>query len=177
MIDYLFSMTSDQVFGLFVPATLIVVALSAAASLFDFRENSDSLGVSVLLAMILYISMIVRSHPTAPGGVGTLVVFPVIDLAALCAVSLIFATRPGVWKFVVAFSFLAQLVAHFSFWRGWSIGNDTFPVYILLLNLLAAVSLLANGYAGARGVAVGLITHLSRGRHVGLRPLHHGPHP
>lgn len=175
MVEYIMTMNSDQVFAIAGAMTVIVMALGIGAALTNFREHADTLGIAALLALILEISMVVRANPSPPGGVGTLIVFPIIDFVALCVVAYMFGTRPRVWKFVVAFAFLAQLVAHFSFWHGWTNGQNTVPVYILTLNLLAGLQKLAAGYAGACGVAIGLSAWLHDRRPAGLRSLFHEP--
>lgn len=174
MLDYVMTMNSDQVFFLSAALMVVVMALAVGSALLNFRRGCDTLGISALLALILEISIVVRSHPTPPGGFGTLIVFPVIDLIALCLVAYMFVTKPDAWKFVVAFALLAQLVAHFSFWHALNSGKGTFPVYILTVNLLATIQKLAAGYAGARDVSVGIVAWLSRRRDGGLRPVHHG---
>lgn len=176
MFQAIMTMTSEQVFTIATVMVVIAVALSAGAALFDFREHSDTLGVAALLAIILEISMVVRSYPTDPSGYGSMIVFPVVDLAGLCLVSFLFATRPKAWKAVVAFAFLAQLVAHFGFWSALSAGKDSHTVYILVGNLLAGLQKVALGIAGAHGVAVGLSAWLSRHRPAGVRALFRGPH-
>lgn len=176
MVEYIMTMNSDQVFAISGAMIVVVMALAIWAALFNFRENADTLGIAALLTLILEISMVVRANPTPPSGIGTLIAFPIIDFLALCAVAYMFATRPRVWKFVVAFAFLAQLVAHFSFWHGWNNGQNTFPVYILTLNLLAGLQKLAAGYAGACGVAIGLSAWVHDRRPGGLRSLFHEPH-
>lgn len=176
MVQAIMTMTSEQVFTIATVMVVIAVALSACAALLNFREHSDTLGVSALLAIILEISMVVRAYPTDPNGYGTMIVFPLVDLAALGVVSYLFATRPRVWKAVVAFAFLAQLVAHFGFWSALNSGKDSYSVYVLVGNLLAGLQKVALGIAGAHGVAVGLSAWLSRHRDDRVRALLRGPH-
>ncbi|MCA0358741.1 MAG: hypothetical protein LCH78_18155 [Proteobacteria bacterium] len=176
MVEAIMTMTSDQVFAIATVMVVIALVLSIGAALFDFREHGDTLGVSALLALILQISMIVRAHPSDPHGYGTMIVFPLVDLAALCVVSYLFATRPRVWKAVVAFAFLAQLVAHFGFWSALNSGKDSYSVYVLIGNLLAGLQKLALGIAGAHGLAIGLSAWLSRHRYAGVRAVLREPH-
>ena len=176
MAHAIMTMTSDQVFAIATVMVVIALALSAAAALFDFQEHSDTLGVAALLALVLEISYIVRSYPTPPDGMGTLSAFPVVDLIALGVMAVVFKSKPRIWKAVVAFAFLAQLVAHFGFWLSRNADTDTFPAYILTINLLAGLQKVALGVAGAHGVAIGLSARLSRHRAARVRAVFRGPH-
>lgn len=145
--------------GFFV-ATAIVLAVSAYCSWRDFHRFGDVLGAAQLLMVILGLSIICRGY-APPGGVGNMIWLSLIDLGGLMMSAYWFVTRRATWGFVLCFTFIAQLCAHAGFWRGWFLGNDTRYAYILCLNLLAVVQLVAVGWPGVRHVArdIGSLLH------------------
>ncbi|WP_454760572.1 hypothetical protein [Caulobacter segnis] len=160
-----------MVFEAFAVATAVVMGVSAVAALREMRVYGDALAASVLLSVLLGVSVLCRIE-APPGGMGNMIWLSLADLVALMITAYWFMTRPAPWKFVLSFTFIAQLCAHAGFWRGWFSGSDTRYAYILCLNLLAVVQLVAVGWPGASYVARGVRGRLSNagGRRV------HGSH-
>lgn len=144
-----------MVFEAFAVATAGVLGISAYVAHKDMRRFGDVLGASVLLSILLGISVFCRVE-APPGGMGNMIWLSVADLIALMIAAYWFVTRPESWKFVFAFTFMAQLCAHAGFWRGWFAGHDTRYAYILCLNMLALLQLVAVGWPGAAYVARGI---------------------
>lgn len=163
-----------MVFAAFFVATAVVLAISAYCAWRDFKQFGDVLGASQLLMIVLGLSVICRTV-APPGGVGNMVWLSIVDLAALMVSAYWFVTRKALWCFVLCFTFIAQLVAHAGFWRGFSAGIDGSYAYILCLNVLAVLQLVAVGWPGARHVAgvFGALLHDRRAR--GFR-FSHGAH-
>lgn len=141
-----------MIFMAFFIATACVLAISAYSAWHDFQQFGDVLGAAQLLMVVLGLSIICRSL-APPGGVGNMIWLSVVDLMALMISAYWFMTRPTAWCFVLCFTFIAQLVAHAGFWRGFLSGATASYAYILCLNVLAVLQLVAVGWPGARHVA------------------------
>lgn len=156
-----------MVFAAFFIATAIVLALSAYCGWRDFKRFGDVLGAAQLLMVILGLSFICRIA-VPPDGMGNMIWLSVIDLGGLMVSAYWYTTRKSLWGFALCFSYIAQLVAHYGFWRSHSMGVDTRYAYILTLNALAVLQLLAVGWPGASYVAgdVRALLHDRRSRGV-----------
>lgn len=147
-----------------IALTVAVFALNAYAALRDFRNQSDGLGAAALLVLLLELSILCHSGP--PDGIGNMIWLAVFDLGGLTLSAWWFLTRPALWKFILAFSFLAQLFAHAGYW---SHPGDNRNEYIALLNVLSVLQKLAVASSGAWYVARDIGRHLRARR---LRPFH-----
>lgn len=154
----------------FLIATTIVLAMSAYCAWRDFIRFGDLLAASQLLMTILGASVICRAV-APPGGFGNMIWLSAIDFGGLLLSAYWYMTRRESWGFVLCFTFIAQLCAHAGFWRAYSAGFDARYAYILCLNALAVLQLVAVGWPGARHVARDVVDVLSgrrvRGFHLG----------
>lgn len=161
-----------MIFAAFFIATAIVLVMSAYCAWRDFTRFGDVLGAAQLLMVILGLSFICRIA-VPPHGMGNMIWLSVIDLGGLMMTAYWYVTRKSVWSFALCFTYIAQLVAHYGYWRSQSLGVDTRYAYILTLNALAVLQLLTVGWPGASYVArdVRALLHDRRGWRV---PLGHG---
>ena len=149
---------------MFLVATGALFALSAYCARYDFRQHGDTLSVAALLLGVLELSVICRSLGNGPMGLGETAWLALVDVCAVVMMAYLFLTRRARWKFIILVTFVADLVSHYAAHKGWYAGHDTRGGYIMALNGIGVVQLVALGWPGARCVAGILNAHLSHSR-------------
>lgn len=122
-------------------------------------RDPDARGLSMVLALVWLFGIVMTSLYPVPLSMRLL---PVVDLAAGLTIFLAWHSRPAVWKLMLVWLFMLQLLAHCAFWAHYVVlpSDEATVRYIVALNAIFALQLLTVAYPGARNVGALLVDRL-----------------
>jgi len=134
------------------------VAAVVGVNLYNRSDDPDAAGLSMMLLILWVLSNLLEGLYQPPD---SMKIYPLMDLAAGLTAYLAWRTRKVAWKLGLAYLFVIQLAAHFSFWapafvaelRGFPPVTGDFSTYKIVLNVVFILQLILVGGVGVSHVA------------------------